>query len=87
MTVDSLEPSLRDPITGQSLRLVNSEEIQSLKRRLASSETGGAATQADGFVMTEDGQSAYPIVDGLIHLLPDDRILIASLVDVDPEPS
>lgn len=85
MTVHSLEPSLRDPITGQSLRLATAEELQSLNQRFLSAGMGDDIGAADGWVVTEDSQSAYPIVDGLIHLLPDNRVSLAVSNEADDD--
>ena len=54
---------LRCPVTGQQLHLATPEEFRAL-----------ASRDADGFLVREDGDAAYPVVNGIPSLLPESLI-------------
>ncbi|MEO1580839.1 MAG: Trm112 family protein [Pseudomonadota bacterium] len=76
------------PLTHQALRKARSEELAALNRAIAEgtvSNNGGApVTEAlPAGLVTQDGQRIYPVVDGLVSLLPDSAI---SLSDIESQP-
>ena len=80
MTIDKLEPSLRDPVSGQPLRRATPAEVSDIRDALvsgdATADQDATDIEFDGLAISEDGRRAYPIVDGLIYLLPGNHILL-----------
>ena len=80
MTTDKLEPSLRDPVSGHPLRRATPTEVSDIRDALvsgeATAEQDATDIEFDGIAISEDGRHAYPIVDGLIYLLPGNHILL-----------
>jgi uncharacterized protein YbaR (Trm112 family) len=66
-TLSQLMALLRCPVTGQQLHLAKPEEVRALSRH-----------DADGFLVREDGNIAYPVRGGIPALLPTDGIVISS---------
>lgn len=67
--LDQLADLLRCPVTGQRLHLATPEEFRVL-----------AHHDADGFLVREDGQAAYPVRGGIPALLPESLIPIGDAV-------
>jgi SAM-dependent methyltransferase len=74
LTIEQVQAILRCPITKQSLRLIQPQEITLLNNRIAK----GEVMHRDGMpvkaslelgLISRDGRFAYPIVDGIILLL------------------
>ena len=76
------------PLTHQALRKARSEELEALNRAIATgaiSNAGGVAVTQPlpAGLVTQDGQRLYPVVDGLVSLLPDSAI---SLTELESQP-
>ena len=75
-------------LTHQALRKARREELEALNGAIAGgtvSNNGGASvTEAlHAGLVTQDGQRIYPVVDGLVSLLPDSAI---SLTELESQP-
>jgi uncharacterized protein YbaR (Trm112 family) len=64
--LDKLSDLLRCPVTGQRLRIADPGEVAGIAAK--------APTEADGFLVREDGSAAYPVTDGIPDLLPESAI-------------
>lgn len=68
-----------DPLTHEPVQPATPEQLAALSRAVARGMArrrgGGTPPEPfDGALVTAGGRAAYPIVDGLPHLLVDDRI-------------
>lgn len=60
---------LRCPLSGQRLRIADPAEIAPIAAK--------APADAEGFLIREDGQAAYPVRGGIPALLPESAIGLA----------
>lgn len=76
---EHLLDALVDPLTHEPVHPATPEQLAALhdavSRGAVRRRGGGAPPEAlDGALMTSGGRAAYPIVNGLPHLLVDDRL-------------
>jgi ubiquinone/menaquinone biosynthesis C-methylase UbiE len=79
--LQELSPYLKCPLTQQSLRVMNKEEIEFLNKRIAEKKLLTLAGLAfkkpiDAAFITLDGSLAYPIVEGIAIFLPDRGLIM-----------
>ncbi len=88
MNPDTLEPSLRDPVSGQALRYATPAEVSRAREALGEgasrADDASVPPDFDGLAISEDGRRAYPIVDGLVYLLPDNQIMMPAAESAEP---
>jgi ubiquinone/menaquinone biosynthesis C-methylase UbiE/uncharacterized protein YbaR (Trm112 family) len=79
--LQELSPYLQCPLTQQSLRVMNEEEIESLNERIAEKKLVSLAGVAiekliDAAFISLDGNFAYPIVEGIAIFLPNQGFIV-----------
>ena len=67
--LSELSALLRCPVTGQQLHIATPEELRAIPP--------DDGKDADGFLVREDGQAAYPVKNGIPSLLEESAIGLA----------